>query len=97
MKTDITIKKAEYIGDYKIKITFSDGHVNIFNYHSMVIFNHEEFKQYIDIGKFKKFKIVEWKTTIAWSENHEMILPTSTLYSKSRINPKCYFGKKIAI
>ena len=87
------IVKAEYVYEYKIKITFSDGHVNTFNYASMVNFNHEEFKQYRDLKKFRKFKVVDSLQTIAWGKNWEMILQHETLYSLCRINPKCHFGK----
>lgn len=94
MEAGVKIVKAEYAGDYKIKITFSDKHVNTFNYNSMVTFDHEEFKQYRDISKFKRFKIEMAGYTIGWGKNWEMILHIETLYSQCRINPAWHFGKR---
>lgn len=95
MKTGTIIVKAEYAGDYKIKITFSDKHVNTFDYRTMVTFDHEEFKEYLDVTKFKKFKIDLYGMTIGWGKyGGEMILHTHTLYHQTRININCWFGKK---
>ncbi len=85
MKRGITINSAEYIDGYKIKITFSDGKVNIFDYESIVMNDHEESIPYRDIKKFKKFNIINENTDIAWGENWDMILPIHTLYTKTKI------------
>lgn len=87
MKTGTKIVKAEYAGDYKIKITFSDKHVNTFDYGKMVKFNHEEFKPYLDITKFKKFEIVLGGNSIAWGKDHDMLISLYCLYNEKSFNP----------
>ena len=82
MKTGIKIIDVEYAGDYKLAITFSDKTINLFDYKSLVTLNHEGFRKYLDVTKFKKFKVVNNRTAIAWGKNWEMILPLYTLYYK---------------
>ena len=89
MKTGITILSAEYVEGYKIKITFSDGKVNVFDYQNVVMRDHEESVKYRNIKEFKKFKIVSGDK-IAWGKNWDMLLSFDAIYSK-----KCvYFSKK---
>ncbi len=82
MKTGIKIVNVEYVGDYKLAISFSDKKKNVFDYKPFVTYDHEEFKPYLDVTRFKKFKIVDNNTSIAWGKDWEMILPLHTLYSK---------------
>lgn len=88
MKTGIKIVSAKHVYGYKIEIKFSDGKVNTFDYKSLVTLEHECFKPYSDLNKFRKFKIINGHTSIAWGDDWNMILPIHTLYSKS----KTYFG-----
>ncbi len=78
----IKISHIDYVKDYKINIFFSDGTCNLFNYKPLVTSNHEEFKQYLDITKFKKCKVVNNKMAVAWGKTWDMILPIETLYNK---------------
>lgn len=82
MKSEIKIISAEYVEGYKIRITFSDGRVNIFDYEGLVMRNHEESLPYRDIENFKKFSIVSG-CEIAWGDNWAMILPLKTIYNKA--------------
>lgn len=86
MKTGIKILSAKYLNEYKIAITFSDGVVNIFDYETLVMRDHEEFKTYKDLNEFKKFQIIANGTMIGWGENWEMVLPLNTLYTKKQIS-----------
>ena len=88
MKSGIKITQAVHAGDYKIKLQFSDGHVNTFDYKPLVMSGHEEFKKYLNIKDFKKFTIIQNKTGLAWGNNWEMILPLSTLYNNKTIRYK---------
>lgn len=83
----LTIASIEYLKDYKMNIYFTDGTCNLFNYKSLVTSKHEEFKQYLDITKFKNFKIVNKGTAIAWGKNWDMILPIEILYNKKFVKP----------
>jgi hypothetical protein len=82
MKTGITIVSAKYVDGYKIKIKFSDGKVNTFDYTNLVMRDHEESKPYRDIEKFKKFKIVH-KDSIAWGNDWDMLLSFDYIYNKT--------------
>lgn len=82
MKSGIKIVCAEYQSGYKIKISFSDGKVNIFDYEGLVMRNHRESFPYRNIEKFKQFSIVD-EREIAWGESWDMILPIETIYNKS--------------
>ncbi len=100
MKTGITIKKAEYVEGYKIRFTFSDGKVNVFDYEALVNRKHEECIPYRDIKAFKKFKIIRSGSEIAWGEDWDMHLPLAEIYYKTafkssakRIGKRMVLGK----
>ena len=84
MKKGVKILNARYVNDYKIKFKFSDGHINIFDYESLVTSKHKEFKKYLNIIEFKKFSIIKNNTGLAWGDNWEMILPLDTLYKNKK-------------
>lgn len=90
MKTGIRIKSAQYAGDYKLKITFTDGKVNIFDYKSLVTSGHDEFSRYLDITKFKKFKISKLGDEIYWDDDC-MLVSLQSLYNKKVVNYKRNF------
>lgn len=81
MKAGITIKSAEYVGGYKISITFSDGHVNVFDYEKLVMRNSDECVPYRPLHKFKKFHVTSYGS-IGWGKSDYMILHTNYLYHK---------------
>ncbi len=91
MKTGIKIVSAEYFGGYKIRFTFSDGKVNVFDYESVVMRNHEESVPYRDVEEFKKFKVIEGNH-IAWGEDWDMLLSLHTIYSKKSISFETEIG-----
>lgn len=80
MKSGVYISYVKYYTDYKLYICFSDGKVNIFDYKNLVLSNHEEFKPYSNVIKFKNFTIVNKATAIAWGKEWDMILPIDVLY-----------------
>jgi len=85
MINKIKIESATYIDSYRIKITFSDGKVNVFDYKNLVMRDHEESLPYRDIKKFQEFKIIN-NTEIAWGEDWDMILPLDTIYNKKEVS-----------
>lgn len=74
----ISIIKAEYIGEYKIKLTFSDGMEREIDFG---IFLHSAknpmARKYLDKKLFKKFKIDYGD--IVWND-YEMCFPIWNLY-----------------
>lgn len=87
MKDSTRIKNAVYETDYKIRILFSDGKINVFNYKPAVKSDHQEWSQYLDVTKFKRFKIVDGGRSIAWGKNHEMNLAIDFLYHNRQFKP----------
>ena len=81
MKAGIKIKHATYEPDYKIKILFTDGKCNIFDYTPLVTSDHEEFSPFLNVSKFKKFQVVDGDF-IAWGDEWKMMLEPETLYHK---------------
>ncbi|MFI3248134.1 MAG: DUF2442 domain-containing protein [Rikenellaceae bacterium] len=62
------IKKAEYVKDYIISITFSDGvnkHVDLKNH-----LREGVFKPLQDVEKFKKFKLSDW--SVEWENGADL-------------------------
>lgn len=84
MDKDYIIKKAEYFVDYKLMISFSDGVSQIFDFKNLVTSDQEAYKQYLDVTKFKKFKIHRKTNTIAWGKENRMQMPAYILYSEKR-------------
>ena len=84
------ITKAEYFEDYKLFISFFDGVSNIFDFKNLVTSDREEYRPYLDITKFKKFKIARNKKAIAWGKENDMQIPDFMLYSLKRA-PKGWY------
>lgn len=72
------IVKAEYVKEYKIKITFADGSTGVADLKD-IIFKNEIFSDLQDIQKFKKFKIHEELKVITWLEDID--IAPETLYA----------------
>ena len=54
----ISIKKAEYLKGYKIKLLFSDGKEQIIDFH-LFLKNAKNpmIRKYLNLNKFKKFEV----------------------------------------
>lgn len=84
MDIDFKITKAEYYNDYKLSISFSDGKTNIFDYKNLVTSERKEYQPYLDITKFKKFKIQRNVNCIAWGKDNSMQIPAYILYFEKK-------------
>jgi hypothetical protein len=78
----IKIASANYLKDYKIEVSFSDGATKIFDYAQIFGFKGitEKFR---DLFFFKSFKIQDNGFSIGWEENGEIIFdncPTAMRY-----------------
>lgn len=80
MNKDCKITKAEYYNDYKLLISFSDGKTNIFDYKNLVTSERKEYQPYLDVTKFKKFKIQRNVNCIAFGKENSMQIPAYILY-----------------
>lgn len=81
MKKGVKIKSAIHLGGYRIRITYSDGKVNDFDFTSTVMRDHEEALPYRDIEEFKKFNVDKERCEIYWGNDMDMLLMPETLYN----------------
>ena len=74
----IEIKSAQYIGDYAIRILFSDGFSRQVDFKSFLESSlHPSIRKYLDEGKFKTYQIVDGN--LNWND-YDLIFPLEDLY-----------------
>ncbi len=74
-----TVKKATYLGDYVIRMLFSDGSEKAIDFKSFLKnARHPSIRQYLNEEKLKDFKIVYGN--INWND-YELIFPIDDLYN----------------
>ena len=79
----LSIVKAEYIKDYKIKLVFSDGKENTINFEPFLNSSGNPMtRKFLDLNEFKKFKI-EYGDLI-WND-YELCFPIIDLYEDNII------------
>ena len=74
------VLSAKYIDDYKVEIIFDDKKKNIINFLPAIKSN-PVCKKYLDISKFKKFKVDQGN--IVWGNNWDMIFTLDRLYNNT--------------
>jgi hypothetical protein len=76
----IKVTEAEYIRDFKLKITFSDGTIENVDFQEFLEKNvHPQFNKYRDPRKFEKFQIE--RGNIVWGKDWDLIFPIEELYA----------------
>jgi hypothetical protein len=74
----ISIKSADYIGDFAIQISFSDGVNRIVDFKSFLETSyHPSIRKYFDENKFKEFEIIDGN--LNWND-YDLIFPIYDLY-----------------
>jgi hypothetical protein len=82
MKTGIKIVKAQYVTNYIIKLTFSDGKVNLVDFEKQVMAQKvPKYKTYQKIENFKKFEIEGGN--IVWGKDWDLIFDLCKLYKNT--------------
>jgi hypothetical protein len=72
------IKSASYIGDFAIRIFFSDGHSKLVDFKPFLESSlHPSIRKYLDEANFKDFKIVDGN--LNWND-YDLIFPVDDLY-----------------
>ncbi len=75
----IKVVSAAYIGDYAIRITFSDDSEKLVDFKYFIVNSiHQAVKKYIDEDLFKKFNIVDGN--VNWND-YDLIFPVWDLYA----------------
>ncbi len=76
-----SVIQADYIGDFAIRVFFSDGHQKLVDFKPFLEQSkHPDIRQYLDEEKFQEFEIVEGN--LDWN-NYELIFPVADLYHNS--------------
>jgi hypothetical protein len=74
----IQIKSARYIGDFAIRISFSDGFSRLIDFKPFLeAALHPSIRKYLDEAKFKNYKIVDGN--LNWND-YDLIFPIENLY-----------------
>ncbi len=74
----IEIKTANYIGDFAIRLYFSDGSNRLVDFKTFLESSlHPSIRKYLEEEKFKQFQIVEGN--LNWN-NYDLIFPIDDLY-----------------
>lgn len=80
MTLTIRVVDALYISNYKVLITFSDGKQQAVDFEDFLETNsHPMFAEYLDLKKFKKFKIE--KGNLVLGKDWDLIFPVEELYA----------------
>ena len=83
------IVKAEHIGDYKVKLFFSDKKQRTVDFGEFIFSStHPSFTQYKDLKKFRKFKLEHGN--IVWGKDWDLIFPLEQLHNGRIKLPKKY-------
>ncbi|OFX37787.1 MAG: hypothetical protein A2X08_02970 [Bacteroidetes bacterium GWA2_32_17] len=92
---NISIIKAEYVCDYKVRLTFNDEKVNVvdFEYYVMKQKN-PDYQKYKKLNEFKKFKIEE--DNIVWGKNWDLCFHIHKLYDNTLTKIKNCGRKPVA-
>ncbi len=76
-----SVTDAKYIGDFAIRVFFSDGHQKLVDFKPFLEqVTHPSAKQYFNEEKFKEFEIVDG--ILNWND-YEMIFPLDDLYNNT--------------
>ncbi len=74
----IQIKSANYIGDFAIRIFFSDGSTSLVDFRPFLESSlHPSIRKYLDETLFNQFKIIDGN--LNWND-YDMIFPIGDLY-----------------
>jgi hypothetical protein len=74
----IEVKSAKYIGDFAIRIYFSDGINRLVDFKPFLESSlHPSIRKYLDEPKFKEYQIIDG--SLNWND-YDMIFPIDDLY-----------------
>jgi hypothetical protein len=74
----IEIISAHYIGDYAIRLQFSDGKLQLVDFKSFLETSiHPSIRKYLDESRFKEYKITDGN--LNWND-YDLIFPLVDLY-----------------
>ena len=73
------IVKAEYGGDVRLNLLFSDGTTQTVDFRPFLLSHpHPQYNRYIEPRNFKKFRLVNGN--VVWGKNWDLVFPLDLLY-----------------
>jgi len=76
---NLSIIKSEYIDNYIIRLSFSDGTTNDVDFAGYLYRHpHPQYDKYRNLSKFKKYSIENGD--IYWGKNGDLMFPIENLY-----------------
>jgi len=79
----VNVISADYLGDYALKINFSDGCIQEISFKSFICAsNHPDIEKYKDETLFKQFSVTDGD--LEWND-YEMCFPVEDLYENKNI------------
>ncbi len=80
MPANILIVRSEYIDNYIIRLSFSDGTVNDVDFGNYLLKHpHPQYDKYRDLSAFKKYRI-DNHGDIYWGKYGDLMFPVENLY-----------------
>lgn len=77
--TGLQVIRAEYAGDVRLHIFFSDGTSKIVDFEPFILTHpHPQYNRYIEPKYFKRFTIEHGN--IVWGKNWDMVFPVEQLH-----------------
>ena len=74
------IVKAEYAGEVRLNILFSDGTSQTVDFRPYILSHpHPQYNRYIDPKYFKKFRLESGN--VVWGKNWDLVFPLEQLYA----------------
>ena len=74
----IEVKSARYLGDYAIRVFFTDGFYRLVDFRSFLESSlHPSIRKYLDEAKFSDYQIIDGN--LNWND-YDLIFPIEDLY-----------------
>ena len=82
----VSITEAHYIGDFAIRLTFSDGYTKLVDFKPFLQqAHHPAIKKYLNESQFREFQVREG--TLDWND-FDMCFPIEDLYNNTILKEK---------
>ena len=84
----LTVTEAKYIDQYQLRLTFSDGIVQVVDFGPFLLNHpHPQHDKYRKLANFKRFKIE--RGNVVWGRDWDLIFPVSQLH-QGYVGPAVY-------
>lgn len=75
----LQVTRAEYVGDLKLEIFFSDGSSKKVDFEPFILAHpHPQYNKYLDPKKFQRFSVEQGN--VVWGKNWDLVFPIEQLH-----------------